>query len=56
VPGDGFAFAVGVGGQVDGVRLGSLLLEGSQHVLAVRQVQVLRHPSALDIDAELALG
>ncbi len=52
VPGNRLPFAVRVGGQVDGIRLGRLLLEGCEDVFAVLQRLVGRHPALVDIDAE----
>ena len=56
MPGDGFALAVGVGGQVNGVRLGRLLLQRGQKLAPVVQRPIGGHPAAFDVDAEARLG
>ena len=53
VPGDGFALAVRVGREIDGLGPGGLLLEAGQKLLAVGQRLIGRPPALLDVDAEL---
>ena len=56
VPGDGLAFAVRVGGEIDRLGRRGLLLQPGQQFLAVLQDAVGRHPAVFDVDAEAALG
>src|SRR6185436_13564120 len=60
MPGDGLAFAVEVGGQVDGGRVFGVLAELAQDLLAARQDFVVRDPAVVGVDAhapdEVGLG
>ena len=56
VPGDGFAFAVGVRRQVDHIRAGSMLLQQGEDILAILQIAIGWNPPCLDVDAESAAG
>ena len=54
MPGDGFAFAVQIGGEVDGVGARGELLQLAHHLLLAGQDFVARRPAALRIDAHAA--
>ena len=56
VPGDGFAFAVGVGGQIDDAGLGRGSLELADRIFFGRHNFVRRLVALRDIEPELALG
>ena len=56
MPGDGFAFPVRVGCQIDLVALLRLLLQRRDKLLLVLHFNVVRFEAVFDVHADLALG
>ena len=56
MPGDRFALAVGIGGEIDLARVLCILLQRLDQIALAPDVDILRREVMLDVDAELTLG